>query len=103
MSNRQALMGHAAASMTQRYTHEDLARQAAGVEQIAEKLCGGGEMAASGGPDSMKFWYVFGMWPSVTELRVFAECAAKKWPCGQQKSGVEEVIGQNLHEPAARV
>jgi integrase len=49
MSNRQALMGHAAASMTQRYTHEDLARQAAGVEQIAEKLCGGGEMAAAAG------------------------------------------------------
>ena len=30
-------------------------------------------------------------------LRFFADCAAKKWPCGQQKSGAEEVRSQDLH------
>jgi len=37
-SDRQYVMGHAPASMTARYTHEDRRRMAAGLERVAAKL-----------------------------------------------------------------
>ncbi|MFN7996998.1 MAG: tyrosine-type recombinase/integrase [Bryobacteraceae bacterium] len=47
-SDRQALLGHGSASMTALYTHEDLARQSASIEAIAEALIGA---AAEGRPN----------------------------------------------------